>query len=795
MNSTGMRLSPVLEAFDWYIGSGMFGLCASFAKILAIDCFFPVVSVKLGETNSLKSTVYFQVRPLMKKIVLFCVLLTGMLVTLSEAVAEPTDCPVPPYSSSVSPEELALMSAWRNFLLSKGESGKGEKADESRFALQVPFCFMCGDRSSREWIRPENAEIKRGEWKNGSRTNTLVWRDEKTQLVCEMQLVEYENFPAMSWTLFLKNEGTSDSAPIHDFKALDTSWQRKDGAMPILYRSQGSDGRTDDFVYVGEEMRRSMWTNSRTVRMDFKANSDFRRASNYSPFDSDTRPSATWLPFYNLRTGNDGVIVGIGWNGQWFAEIAHDGNGKCNLSAGMERLHTKLYPGESIRSPLILVFYWAGEHLHAQNLFRRFVLAHFTPQDDGKPIKMPACCPSWGGTPTREHLNMIGKIAEHKLPYDYYWIDAGWYGTSQTDCPNVFQGDWGTVGDWQVNRYRHPDTLKPISDAVKKANMKLLLWFEPIRATVGTPITKEHPEWFLKTSADAPVEGQSVLLNLGNPDARKWITDTISGLITENGIDCFREDFNIDPFPFWCFGEEPDRVGMTEMRFVEGVYSYWDELRRRHPGLMIDNCASGGRRIELETMKRSVPLWRTDYNCFPHLLTEATQAHTYGIAHWIPTNSISPFLTKEDTYQCRSGLSSGVIYGIEEFGQRDVDSPDYDWNWQRRRIEEAKQAMPYFYGDFYPLTTGNYSEESWLAYHFYLPEKEEGMIVAFRRPKADVVAMNVDLLTVDPDAKYLFEDVDTGEKTVMSGEEVRQHGYAIKTTQPRESKLIFYKKF
>jgi alpha-galactosidase len=375
---------------------------------------------------------------------------------------------------------------------------------------------------------------------------------------------------------------------------------------------------------------------------------------------------------------------------------------------------------------------------------------------------------------------------EKKLPYDYYWIDAGWYGKSETDSLNVFNGDWGTVGDWIVNKHRHPETLKPISEAIQKANMKFLLWFEPIRTTRGTDATKAHPEWFVDTG------NGNLLLDLGKAEAKKYITETISGLITENGIDCYREDFNFDPFPYWTHKEDPDRAGMREMRFVEGVYSYWDELLRRHPNLVIDNCASGGRRIELETMKRSMPFWRTDYNCFPYLMTEATQAHTFGIAHWLPANSISPFLTKPDTYQARSALSSGVIYSLDECGNHPLPNEE-EWDWWRTRITEAQRAKPFFYGDFYPLTVGNYSLENWLAYHFYLPEQKSGLIIAFRRPKSDVAAMTFDLTTVDPKAKYEFEDADTGETKTLSGEEIRKNGYTLKTNAPRESRLIYYR--
>lgn len=691
---------------------------------------------------------------------------------------------VEPYSSTPTQEEIAFVRQWTGYL-----AGKGTGASEARYSPTIPFSFQCGDRSSTEWIRVDNARVQSGTWNNDSRTHVLGWSDETNGLSCEMHLTEYRNFPAMSWTVNVKNNGTADTAPIHDFKALDMIWKRADDTMPLLYRSQGSDGRTEDFVFVGEEMRRSMWTKSRTVRMDFNANAAFRKGSNYSPFDSDTRPSATWLPFYNLQTGGDGLIVGIGWNGQWFAEIGHDGNGTCPLSAGMERLNAKLLPGEAIRSPLMLVMYWSGEMMHGQNLFRQLVLAHFHPQKDGQPLAMPICSGTWGGWPNKMHQEIIKVIVEKKLPYDYYWIDAGWYGKSETDCYSVFQGDWGTVGDWIVNKYRHPDTLKPISDSVKKAGMKFLLWFEPIRTSRGTDASVAHPEWFVD------IGGGNLLLDLGNPEAKRYITETISGLITENGIDCYREDFNFDPYPFWTHQEEPDRIGMREMRFVEGAYSYWDELHRRHPNLVIDNCASGGRRIELETMKRSMPFWRTDYNCFPDLRTEATQAHTFGIAHWLPANSISPFVGEPDTYQFRSALSSGMVASLDDSGTRPIsERNDEEWNWWRARISEAQRVKPFFYGDFYPLTMGNHDAENWLAYHFYLPAKEAGVIVAFRRPKSDVMAMTFDLTTIRPDATYQIEDVDRGETLVLAGEEIRRNGLTVQTSSPRQSRLLFYRR-
>ena len=100
--------------------------------------------------------------------------------------------------------------------------------------------------------------------------------------------------------------------------------------------------------------------------------------------------------------------------------------------------------------------------------------------------------------------------------------------------------------------------------------------------------------------------------NLGNPDARRWLTDHVDKLLTEQGIDLYRQDFNMDPLGYWRGARRPGPAGHHRNPHVEGYLAYWDELLRRHPGMLIDTCASGGRRNDLETMRRAVPLWRSD---------------------------------------------------------------------------------------------------------------------------------------------------------------------------------------
>ena len=110
-------------------------------------------------------------------------------------------------------------------------------------------------------------------------------------------------------------------------------------------------------------------------------------------------------------------------------------------------------------------------------------------------------------------------------------------------------------------------------------------------------------QWLLRLPAD-----HNALFNLGNRDARLFLTDYMSDFIRKEGIDYYRQDFNMDPTPFWESNDKDDRIGISEIRHIEGLYAYWDSLLVRFPKLLIDNCSSGGRRLVLETISRGAPL-------------------------------------------------------------------------------------------------------------------------------------------------------------------------------------------
>ena len=217
------------------------------------------------------------------------------------------------------------------------------------------------------------------------------------------------------------------------------------------------------------------------------------------------------------------------------------------------------------------------------------------------------------------------------------------------------------------------------------------------------------------------------LFNLGDPAARRWLTEHVDKLLTEQGIDLYRQDFNIDPLGFWRAADAEDRRGIAENKHVCGYLAYWDELRRRHPNMLIDSCASGGRRNDLETMRRAVPLWRSDYAFEPI----GHQCMTYGISLWLPyhgtgtvANAAAPYYgggrTAVEPYAFWSNAAPSLGSGI------DVRVRQIDYDTLRRLYRQWRQLSEFYYADFYPLTPYTQDNHAWIAWQFNDPERARG---------------------------------------------------------------------
>jgi alpha-galactosidase len=604
-------------------------------------------------------------------------------------------------------------------------------------------------------------------WKTGSEVRTearasirsISYSDGATGLRVTAIYTVYQDFPAVEWVLRFKNEGKADTPIIEDVQACAVLFDNLAEGPLTLFRARGSNAERSDFAPLKDDL-----TSGGEVR--------FGPAAGRS---SDTSA----MPFFNIAGTGKGIVTAIGWSGRWTATVNNRGGKGVFVAAGMNKTHFTLHPGEQVRTPSIAVVFWKGDDRFAgHNLFRRFVLAHHTPRPGGQPLNPPLSHGiAFGGPfPCNEYvcatesyaLASIDRLRQFGIEPEAVWIDAGWY-----EAPT--RKWWEGVGNWITNSANFPRGLRPVADAAKAWGKGFVLWFEPERVYPGTRIDREHPGWLTTLPGTA-----NRLFNLGNPDALKWLTDYMSQFIQNEGVTIYRQDFNFDPAPFWQAMDAADRVGIAEMKHIEGLYSYWDALLVRNPGLLIDNCASGGRRIDLETMGRSMPLWRTDYSYYE---PNGYQCHTYGLHHFVPCSGTGN--NNPQPYYFRSSMSGAVVMGWELNGSFDV-------NQAQEAIAEFRQLRPYFFGDFYPLTDYSTSDDAWAAFQWNRPEQGDGIVLAFRRPRAPEASIQIRLHNLDASARYAVTFEDYGITLTRTGAQLSAD-FPIKIPTSATSLLIRYK--
>ena len=202
------------------------------------------------------------------------------------------------------------------------------------------------------------------------------------------------------------------------------------------------------------------------------------------------------MSYFNLEvpTGS-GVIVAVGWPGQWASSWIRDEAVGLRVRAGQELTHLKLLPGEEIRTPLMVLQFWTQDWIRAQNVWRRWMLAHNVPKPGGK-VPQPELfgCSShlfdeMQDANEENQKACIDRYLEEGIKIGHWWMDAGWY-----PFGNV---GWPKTGTWEVDTKRFPRGLRAISDYAHSKGVKTIVWFEPERVHPDTWLTKNHPEWIL----------------------------------------------------------------------------------------------------------------------------------------------------------------------------------------------------------------------------------------------------------------------------------------------------------
>jgi alpha-galactosidase len=640
-------------------------------------------------------------------------------------------------------------------VLADGSSLWVEGASKPFFEAKLPFSFRYGGVASAEllkkWPRTESAKDV-----GDHVAHVVTWTDPATGLKVEAVAKVFKRYPAAEWLVYFENTGSKDTPILENIQALDLTLQTGNAKKPgVLHQILGDQCNEKSFLPVETPVEPG-----KPIAMAPQGG----------------RPSNGTFPFFNYQYDNTGIIAAIGWSGQWAASLARDPSGLTHLTAGIEKTHFLLHAKERVRGPRILVMQWKGDRVAAHNRFRRLMLFHYVVQRNGRALGLPIagqCFDRYWIAKKDEWVNEAAQLEFIKTlkrgGCDTYWFDAAWFEKRFPDG----------VGNWFPDRKAFPRGMEPMGRLCRDIGMQFILWFEPERVAAGTQIAREQPQFVFGGTKGG-------LYKLNDPEARKAMTETLSRIIRDYHIDVYRNDFNIDPLSFWRGNDAPDRQGITEIRYVEGHYAMWDELRSRHPGLWIDNCASGGRRIDLETCMRSAPLWRSDTSCWAgHPDWDQTQ--TQGLSLYIPLFTGSSW--SYDAYTVRSGATGGAIIQFDFLGK------DFSFKESKAALDEVRANQKYWYGDFYSLTKASLAADGWTAYQFHRADLDAGIVLAFRRGECCYPAFEAGLHAVQPDKRYTVDFVDDNRTCVtktLTGKQLAD-GVEMRIPKKGQSLLIRYR--
>jgi alpha-galactosidase len=197
----------------------------------------------------------------------------------------------------------------------------------------------------------------------------------------------------------------------------------------------------------------------------------------------------------------------------------------------------------------------------------------------------------------------------------------------------------------------------------------------------------------------------------------------LSSAVSAYGLDVLRIDFNLNPDTSWASGDARgptsaavalgERTGITELMYVEGLYTMWDALLAQHPGLLIDDCSSGGRRIDVETLSRSFPLWRSDHTGAPldH------QAESMGLSNFAPVSSGAVLATDPHSWRSAGVVGKTISWGLAGW-QKVLASAESKAELDAAVRETQSIRDVALNGDYFPIVGGALNGSGWGAYQF-----------------------------------------------------------------------------
>lgn len=373
----------------------------------------------------------------------------------------------------------------------------------------------------------------------------------------------------------------------------------------------------------------------------FNGNDNFSMKS-FKIFNTGSWSTKDYLPMCVIENENDceSLLGQVENNGSWNIEIGDLENKYYISFHGPEFTNNhfirKLNPGDTFRTVQVSITLASDFEKTIQEItkLRRHLVR---PSIDSK--TMPAIFNDymhalWDSQTEDTIIPLVDIAAE--VGCEEFCMDAGWFGK----IPWTNQ-----IGKWVEDETNFPTMgLKGVCDYIRSKGMKPGIWIEIENMGLSCEyISKLPKEWFFVVKNNNAIRNTRYVLNFANPEVYKWAMDVVSNLIDKYGFEYLKNDYNVDAGIGNEFGA--DSLGDGLLKHNRAFICWLNDLLDKYPNLTIENCGSGGCRMDYEMLKVcSIQSTsdQTNYRKYPYLSSAVlTAALPEQAAVWsYPVNAL-----------------------------------------------------------------------------------------------------------------------------------------------------------
>lgn len=510
------------------------------------------------------------------------------------------------------------------------------------------------------------------------------------------------------------------------------------------------------------------------------------------------RSSKGFSPWAGLITPERCYSVALAWSGCWKCTVTPE-EGRFQFTMGLtsDGFFTDIAPGGQFASAPIYVAE-GGTIEEASFEMRRYFRRRLSLLNDGGIADVPLEYNEWWPYEDKYITEGVylenAKIAK-ELGCRYAMMDAGWFGGNEDG-----QSWYEKRGDWNiVNKRDFPSGMKSLCDNAKRLGILPGIWCEIEAVGRDAKLNQTHGHIIAKR------DGKSLgYVCFGSMEGRAWAMSVVDKILGEYGAKWIKFDFNLDPAP-GCNAQNHDHgAGDGLYAHYIGYYRLLDDIHRKYPDVVIENCSSGGLRQDIEMLSHThwTHLSDPDYTefhlqcfwgslsylhqsaCLHFSWSEVLQDHNLGIRN--------PIREDMERYKLDYYIRA-VLMGIPGFSYRLPEMPD----WCKKRIKELGDFYAEIYkdyilnGDAYRLTPQPLmggKGERFPVFQFN-SAAGEAVVFAFRLEKAEMERIVYPKGLIG-DALYEVSYMDSGESATAFGRDLESKGLTFRNLPEESSEVV-----